>query len=531
MSCGGEVQKFRLLDGFVGWDEAECSGLTGLAFDNSIGLRLAQRGVQDCKIDDPFISASDLLQYIPPRQLAHGCERCDWFLIYKKRLFYHDCCSPGWRPVWNSVCDQRLLREGVAIAARSRRIAVADRKAKRIWIWEGDGNQLIASINTDNLSGIASCHPHNIDRIDELGALAFTPWGDLLVADVKNHSIWQFSFSGDLLGLLPIALPDEKDSGPIDRIAVSRDCSIWVITGDDDQYLQLWRAERSDKAFSRSTLAELEKTFDRIGLAAANKDQGFCIEECGREGFPVSKCFKWNGQPATEPIESPKPPPRYEQGQLLTRAIDSGSPRCRWHRLRLDAEVPSGTTLEVAVATNEGIEDEEITPKGDRTQETGWESFAAGAPHHLDWQVARTGSLDFLINQPPGRFLYLRLRFRGNGEVTPVVTRIRLDFPRVTSLDLLPPVYRDNPIAEDFTERFLALFDASIADLDRAIERAPALLDPEGVPDGVLPWIGSFLDLAFDPEWKPELRRKILKALPQLYRREEQCAGSQKRSN
>jgi phage tail-like protein len=86
-------------------------------------------------------------------------------------------------------------------------------------------------------------------------------------------------------------------------------------------------------------------------------------------------------------------------------------------------------------------------------------------------------------------------------------------------------VYRDNPEAEDFTERFLALFDASIADLDRAIERSPALLDPNGVPDGVLPWLASFLDLALDPSWSPDLRRKILLALPDLYKRRGTLSG------
>jgi phage tail-like protein len=193
---------------------------------------------------------------------------------------------------------------------------------------------------------------------------------------------------------------------------------------------------------------------------------------------------------------------------LLTKAIDSGIPRCRWHRITLDAEVPSGTTLEVAVTTGEPNAKGEIE-----------------SPHELDWQIARAGAVDFLINQPPGRYLFLRLRFRGKGDVTPLVRRIRLEFPRVTSLDLLPPVYRDNPDAEDFTERFLALFDASIADLDRAIERAPALLDAGGVPDAVLPWLGSFLDLVFDPSWGPELRRKVLLALPDLYRKRGTVSG------
>lgn len=527
MSCGGEKQNFRLLDGYVGWDEENCQGLTGLAFDDANGLMLAQQhSPKDCTAGDPFISVRDILQYIPPPQLAHGCEHCDWFLVYKNRLLHHDCCLPGWRSAWTKKCNQHKLKGAIAVAARGHHVAVSDRKAKRILIWTGDGEQLIASIDAKDLAGIPECDPHHVNKIYELGPLAFTPWNELLVADTKGHSIWRFSISGELYGLLSVAMPPQTVAGRINRLAVSNDCAIWLITGEDDQSLQLWRARRSDKAFEKAFVPDLQKAFKPIGLTAVNQQTGFCIEECGPEGIPVPKCFKWNGEPSLNPIESPAPPPRYLQGQLLTRAIDSDIPRCRWHRLRLEAEVPSGATLEVAVATDEPAPPgEESVPKGDRQLETIWRNFEAGVPHHLDWQVAPSGSLDFLINQPPGRLLYLRLRFRGNKFVSPIVRRIRLDFPRVTSLDLLPPVYRDNPEAEDFTERFLALFDASIADLDRAIERAPALLDAMGVPDGALPWLGRFLDLAFDPGWAPDLRRRVLRRLPELYRERGTVSG------
>jgi len=62
-----------------------------------------------------------------------------------------------------------------------------------------------------------------------------------------------------------------------------------------------------------------------------------------------------------------------------------------------------------------------------------------------DWQDGPAGSFDFLIDQPPGRYLFLRLRLVGCGAATPVVRQVRLDFPRVTSLELLPPVYRGTP--------------------------------------------------------------------------------------
>jgi phage tail-like protein len=105
------------------------------------------------------------------------------------------------------------------------------------------------------------------------------------------------------------------------------------------------------------------------------------------------------------------------------------------------------------------------------------------------------------------------------------VRRIRLDFPRQTSFDRLPAVYHDNPAAISFGERFLALFDSAVEDIDQVIERYPALLDVDGVPQELLPWLGTFLGVAMDSGWSPERRREILKAVPDLYRRRGTPAG------
>ena len=144
--------------------------------------------------------------------------------------------------------------------------------------------------------------------------------------------------------------------------------------------------------------------------------------------------------------------------RLFVVPLDSGVPRCRWHRVQLEADVPTGTSLFVQVAST----DDPVT-----------------SPHPDDWHpvsgaTVTTSPLDFLIDQPPGRFLLVRVQMRGDGVRTPVLRRVRLDFPRSTSLDSLPPVYRDNARAEDFTERFLSLFDAGVAELDAAIEHARA---------------------------------------------------------
>jgi phage tail-like protein len=143
----------------------------------------------------------------------------------------------------------------------------------------------------------------------------------------------------------------------------------------------------------------------------------------------------------------------------------------------------------------------------------------------LDWQEAPENATDFLIDQPAGRYLYVRIRLRGSETKTPVIHRVRIDFPRVTSLNQLPTVYRENDEAEDFTERFLSLFDATMQDVDRVIERLPALVDARHVPEEVLPWLGAFLGIAFHSSWSTEQRRSLLQAAPQLYRQRGTRAG------
>ena len=494
MSCVQGPGTFRLLDVYVGWDQASAQGLTGMTDPEGVRLALsAARAV------DPQAVA----HYLPPPALARGCSPCEWYLATpyppRSRLLFRGPCTAGWVPLWGGPCAEDPLRSAVAMAARRHRIAVSDAGVGRVWIWARGGERLAAEI-----------------PLSDPGPLAFTPWGELLVTQTGSPVVRRFDPAGGAQGVLAAPLP-----GAVDRIAVSQDCILWLVVKGAG-HLSLWRADLSAARFEPATLAELAASFPPTGIAVVS-DLGFCLEETGASGRPVTSCYSWQGRCLDPSDVKPLPAPQRERlGQLLTDALDSGIPRCRWHRVRVDADVPPGTTVAVAIASSE-----EARParQGDPAADPRWQAFDAGLPHPDDWHKGATGSMDFLVDQPHGRYLFLRLRLTGDGVSTPVVRRIRLDFPRITSLDFLPTVYRDNADAEDFTERFLSLFDAEILDLDRAIERYPALLDSRGVPDEALPWLASFLDLIFDRAWGPAQRRAVLQALPVLYRRRGTVSG------
>jgi phage tail-like protein len=443
MTCGPQQASFRLLDAYVGWDPADAAGLDGL--DDPSGLRLARIGGRPGR--------QDLLPWFPDPRLAPGCRAGSWYLATPSTVLRRDSAGCPWLPVWPPHCAP--AGRPVAVAAAGRWLAVAYRHGP-VRVWWREGEQAVTEV-----PGSAR-------------VLALTARGDLYVSRAGTTDLLHCRAGAPSFEVLHTGLP-----GRIDGLRVGRDGRLWALTVDGSGP-RIWVDGRA------ASLDELADAFPPSALTST-WDGGFCLG---------AHCFDWDGAP----LEGAPPVTAafVTGGDLATLPIDSGLSRCRWHRVALDADVPAGTAVRVAVAVSEEKDTE---------------------PAPGDWQQAPAGALDFLVDQPPGRYLLLRLWLGGDGTATPVVRRARLDFPRATSAELLPAAFRADPAADDFTERFLSLFDATLAGIDRVVERYPALLDVRGVPDAALPWLGGLLGLAFEGAWSERTRRALLEAAPELYRR------------
>lgn len=231
-------------------------------------------------------------------------------------------------------------------------------------------------------------------------------------------------------------------------------------------------------------------------------------------------------------------------GRVVSFRLDSGGYRTTWGRVFLDACVPPGTSVRIrCVAVDEAPAGAALagTPPGNlerdapaladpppqmplafdddaptlplvrrADRELPWARFAADDPFTTYEAHAITA---------PGRFLWVVMELRGDTRRTPRVRMLRVEAPGHAQLARLPAVYRREPAQRDFLQRFLALFDGVLHELELRSLMRLALVDPHSTPAELLPWLASFLGLVLDERWTEAARRQLVAEAATLFRR------------
>ena len=129
------------------------------------------------------------------------------------------------------------------------------------------------------------------------------------------------------------------------------------------------------------------------------------------------------------------------------------------------------------------------------------------------------GEWDCLVRSGGGRFLWLRMEFRGNGRVTPRLDSIELEFPRISLRRYLPAVFGKEAVSADFTDRFLSLFDTTFRSIETNLDREARFFDPLSAPAERDPKTGadflSWLGFMDRPHSRSPLARGQAEKVPQ----------------
>jgi phage tail-like protein len=453
MSCAQHTESFRLLDAPTGWEVEASAGIAD--FDDPAGLRLEPRlGVPGAA------HVADVYRCLhPPRVAVDPAGRL--FRAGPTRLQVLDLHSGRWS-------EAALPDEPGSISAISwgrGLLAMADAGARRVDLLRGAPLRQVLRIP----------FAARVDGVPRLVAL--TPWSLVAVVTEDPPAVVLLGLDGLVRrrGVLPVAGAAEL--------------GVACVHGEGGDLPELLLAARLKPGWRRLLQIDHRTLAASPRPASALRCQppaGARIEAGDDDSFMI------------DPSDDPPVPParRYATGGWLrTVALDSGVDDCQWHRVRVDADVPPGTSITVRLAT-----------MTEPTQRPGDER----------WQPLPPGAADALIRQPPGRYLRVELALSGDGRATPLVRAARADFDVPTMLDRLPAVYQAEPRAAEFTRRFLSLFDASFGELDEAIKLAPLLLDPLGVPDHVLPTLAARVGVRADPAWPADRLRRLLAAWPRL---------------
>ncbi len=205
------------------------------------------------------------------------------------------------------------------------------------------------------------------------------------------------------------------------------------------------------------------------------------------------------------------------EGTSLSGPLDSNRYHCQWHRVRLNATVPGGTSISVATFTSETQKPlEEIL----RLPQEQWVT-GAGQTHSSEGDG--TTDWDCLVRSQPGRYLWLRFILQSDGTATPTIEQARVYFPRVSSLQYLPAMYQEDPVSADLLERFLSIFDTLRDSIGERIADIASYFDPRSTPvdltaqNDFLSWLASWLGLVLDRHWPEAKQRELVRQASRLY--------------
>ena len=399
------------------------------------------------------------------------------------------------------VCEPQVFAgpRGLALDRRGY-LYVADARARRVVVLLPEDGSVHDVLNGGQLT----------EPVD----VAVAPTGRIYVADREAGSIAVYSGRHAYLGCFPArnaeGLPNEPR--PI-AVMIDADESVLVADANHPRLLRFssWGEPLADVELvaltaaldgGEATLDALHKTF---GREVPRFIAGGCLPPRSRRdgGEWLAEVHR-----ALRLLRLRLGRRFAKEGTFISGALDSGTPGTVWHRINVDAELPTGAAITVETATHDdhsGV---------DLNDDAVW-----SAPERDGKIIAITHDLsEHLIQSQPGRFLWVRVHLSSNGHVTPSLRALQIFYPRFSYLNLLPRVYRRDRGSAGFLERFLALFERVFTGIEDRYEEFSRQLNPDAAPMEIINWLACLVDLSFDPSWPLERRRALVNRAMELYR-------------
>ncbi len=238
----------------------------------------------------------------------------------------------------------------------------------------------------------------------------------------------------------------------------------------------------------------------------------------------------------------------------INRAIDSLKIDCVWDRLYLDAMIPSGTRLQIALKAYNYDSSEmkgwivQSAPLLQPRSDIPYYQERFHNPDNFDAKRTEQGLYEILIQRDDGlfrelkgRFLEIKVSMTSDGRSSPAISAIRAYYGRFSwqqnylpehfHPDLCGAVDDQETTAQhgssgaDIRERLLASICGLMVPVEGEIAQAQTLLQPLSAPVKQLPMIAQMLGAALPTHWPEQRQRNWLSVQGKLQQQRGTYAG------
>jgi phage tail-like protein len=187
------------------------------------------------------------------------------------------------------------------------------------------------------------------------------------------------------------------------------------------------------------------------------------------------------------------------KGVYTTKPLDSNASDCQWHKVVIEADIPSNTRMSVSYY----ISNDETLPT------------------EPSWSDPMINLQDALILSLRGKYIWFKVELVSDDLhlYSPEVKSLKAYFPRLSYLRYLPATYQEDETSREFLERFLSLFETFFSNIDETITTVTRYVDSKATPRAFLPWLSSWLAVVYDETWKEEKVRRLIERAPELYKK------------
>lgn len=209
-----------------------------------------------------------------------------------------------------------------------------------------------------------------------------------------------------------------------------------------------------------------------------------------------------------------------KDGWYFTKIFDTQEKGTDWHRMTIDGQTISQASITMYIYTSDILS---IIDGGDvrninevlNDKTLDIEEKQTIFKDNLRLQLLEPK--DVLLHKVSGRYLWILIHLKVQGEKVPVISKIKLYFPKVSWLKYLPDLYQENIKSAYFLERYLEIFETLYMDITNKVNQIPEYFDPDSAKGEFLKWLAEWVSVEDRYLWTEEKLRYLVKNSIRLY--------------